>query len=118
MPPCYLPVIVSALVFPLALYQALHQDGPGWWLVAVSGALTVVGVIDMTQNKQALRRNYPLLAHFRYFFESIRPEIRQYFLEDDTVAAPFSRNQRSIVYQRAKRETDTRPFGTQFNVYR
>ena len=115
--PRYLPVIVAALVFPLALYQALQSDGPGWWLVAVSGALTVVGVVDLLQNKQALRRNYPLLAHFRYFFESIRPEIRQYFLEDDTVAAPFSRNQRSIVYQRAKRETDKRPFGTQLDVY-
>ena len=69
------------------------------------------------QTRQALRRNYPILAHFRYFFESIRPEIRQYFLEDDTDAKPFSRNQRSIVYQRAKVETDKRPFGTQLDVY-
>lgn len=115
--PRYLPLIVSALVFPLSAWQAWQGAGPGWWLVAVSGALTVVGVADLLQTKRALRRNYPLLAHFRYFFESIRPEIRQYFLEDDMHAQPFSRNQRSIVYQRAKRETDKRPFGTQLNVY-
>ncbi len=115
--PRYLPLILSAVVFPLSLWQAMRDDGPGWWLVAVSGALTFVGVADLLQTKRSLRRNYPILAHFRFFFESIRPEIRQYFLEDDTVAAPFSRNQRSIVYQRAKRETDKRPFGTQLDVY-
>jgi glutamate synthase domain-containing protein 2 len=115
--PRYLPLIVSAIVFPLSTIQSLRYEGPGWWLVAVSGALTVVGLVDLVQTKQALRRNYPILAHFRYFFESIRPEIRQYFLEDDTEAAPFSRNQRSIVYQRAKLATDKRPFGTQLDVY-
>ncbi|MFL6659318.1 MAG: FMN-binding glutamate synthase family protein [Massilia sp.] len=115
--PRYLPLIISGLILPLSIYQSLHGEGPGWWLVAVSGGLTVVGLVDLLQKRQALRRNYPILAHFRYFFESIRPEIRQYFLEDDTVAAPFSRNQRSIVYQRAKRETDKRPFGTQLDVY-
>jgi glutamate synthase domain-containing protein 2 len=115
--PRYLPLIIAGIILPLSLYQSLHGEGPGWWLVAVSGGLTVVGLVDLLQKRQALRRNYPILAHFRYFFESIRPEIRQYFLEDDTVAAPFSRNQRSIVYQRAKRETDKRPFGTQLDVY-
>jgi glutamate synthase domain-containing protein 2 len=88
-----------------------------WWPSVAAGALVLVGVSDMTQTRQALRRNYPLMAHFRYFFESIRPEIRQYFLEDDTVATPFSRSQRSLVYQRAKVQTDKRPFGTQLNVY-
>lgn len=115
--PRYLPLIISALVFPLSAWQAWQGAGPGWWLVAVSGALTVVGITDLLQTKRALRRNYPILAHFRFFFESIRPEIRQYFLESDQEAAPFSRNQRSIVYQRAKVETDKRPFGTQLDVY-
>ena len=115
--PRYLPLIVSALVFPLSAFWAWRGEGPGWWLAGVSGALTAVGVSDLLQTRRALRRNYPILAHFRFFFESIRPEMRQYFLEDDTVAAPFSRNQRSIVYQRAKRETDKRPFGTQLDVY-
>jgi len=115
--PRYLPLMISAVVFPLSLVQAVRGEGPGWWLVAISGGLSAVGVIDLLQKKRALRRNYPILAHFRFFFESIRPEIRQYFLEDDMEATPFSRNQRSIVYQRAKRETDKRPFGTQLNVY-
>ena len=115
--PRYLALIVPAIVLPLSLIQSARGEGPGWWLAVVSGALVVVGLVDLLQTKQALRRNYPVLAHFRYFFESIRPEIRQYFLEDDTIAAPFSRNQRSIVYQRAKRETDKRPFGTQLDVY-
>jgi glutamate synthase domain-containing protein 2 len=115
--PRYLPLIVSAVVFPLSAYQAYNGEGPGWWLVAVSGGLAFVGLVDLLQTRQALRRNYPILAHFRYFFESIRPEIRQYFLEDDMSAAPFSRNQRSIVYQRAKQDTDKRPFGTQLDVY-
>ena len=115
--PRYLPLIMSALVFPLSAYQAYQGQGPGWWLAAISGALTVVGVSDLLQTRRALRRNYPILAHFRYFLESIRPEIRQYFLEDDQEAAPFSRNQRSLVYQRAKQDSDKRPFGTQLNLY-
>jgi glutamate synthase domain-containing protein 2 len=116
LPARYLAFLIAGFVFLLALALAL-LGGEHWWLAVPSGALTLVGVIDLCQTRQALRRNYPILAHFRYFFESIRPEIRQYFLEDDTDAKPFSRNQRSIVYQRAKVETDKRPFGTQLDVY-
>jgi glutamate synthase domain-containing protein 2 len=77
-----------------------------------------VGIADvMRQKEHALLRNYPILAHFRYLFESVRPEIRQYFLEEDAAANPFSRNQRSLVYQRAKQAIDKRPFGTQMDVY-
>jgi glutamate synthase domain-containing protein 2 len=49
--------------------------------------------------------------------EYIRPEIRQYFIESDSEATPFSRAQRSLVYQRAKGEPDKRPFGTQLDVH-
>src|SRR5699024_2464429 len=51
------------------------------------------------------------------FFEFIRPEIRQYFFEDDTQKTPFSRADRTLVYQRAKQVVDVRPFGTQGDVY-
>jgi glutamate synthase domain-containing protein 2 len=113
----YLAFMISVFVFVLSLAIAMLLHGAGWWLVLISGALTVVGITDLRQTKRSLRRNYPILANFRFFFEMIRPEIRQYFLEDDTDAKPFSRNQRSIVYQRAKLETDKRPFGTQLDVY-
>ncbi|GGC79130.1 FMN-binding glutamate synthase family protein [Undibacterium terreum] len=112
----YLTLVLSAFVFLLSFFLALILD-KGWWLVLVSGALTVIGISDFRQTKRSILRNYPILANFRFFFEYIRPEIRQYFLEEDTAANPFSRNQRSIVYQRAKQELDKRPFGTQLDVY-
>jgi glutamate synthase domain-containing protein 2 len=112
----YLTFVICAFVFILSLGLALLLN-VGWWLVLLSGGLTSVGMSDLLQSKRAILRNYPILAHFRFFFESIRPEIRQYFLEDDTTPNPFSRNQRSIVYQRAKQQLDKRPFGTQLDVY-
>ena len=89
-----------------------------FWPFAVAfGLLTLVGVRDLVQTRHAINRNYPVIGHFRYLIEAIRPELRQYLFEDDTVATPFSRSQRSIVYQRAKGELDKRPFGTQLDVY-
>jgi len=88
-----------------------------WWPTAVFGGLALVGLIDFSQPRQAIRRNYPVLAHFRFFFEYIRPEIRQYFIEADSEELPFSRAQRSIIYQRSKQALDKRPFGTQLNLY-
>jgi glutamate synthase domain-containing protein 2 len=84
---------------------------------AAFGGLSIVGLIDVTQTRQAIRRNYPILSHFRFLFEEIRPEIRQYFVEGDTEEIPFSRQQRAIVYQRAKNAVDKRAFGTQIDVY-
>ena len=86
-------------------------------LVLVAGVLSAIGVWDLIQTKQAIRRNYPILAHLRFFLELIRPEIRQYFLESDQEKTPFSRAERSLVYQRAKNVIDKRPFGTQKDLY-
>jgi glutamate synthase domain-containing protein 2 len=105
-----------AIATPPLLY-AWHADLlSGWWALA-TGALTAVGIADLLQTRRAVLRNYPILGHIRYLFETIRPEIRQYLLESDTDAVPFSRQQRAIVYQRAKQELDKRPFGTQLDVY-
>ncbi|NBX54032.1 MAG: FMN-binding glutamate synthase family protein [Betaproteobacteria bacterium] len=82
----------------------------------VFGGLTAVGVRDLQQRHHSILRNYPIIGHMRFMLEYIRPEIRQYFLESETDAAPFSRAQRSLVYARAKGEPDKRPFGTQLNV--
>ncbi len=83
----------------------------------VFGFLTIWGLRDLFQSRHAILRNYPLAAQLRFLFEEIRPEMRQYFFEDDKDGMPFSRDQRAIVYQRAKRQMDQRPFGTQYDVY-
>lgn len=88
-----------------------------WIGVALFGVLVVMGVQDVTQTRHAVLRNYPVLGRLRYFIEAIRPEIRQYLIEGDDEELPFSREQREIVYQRAKNVEDKRPFGTKKRVY-
>ena len=80
-------------------------------------ALVATGVYDLCQTRRSILRNYPIIGHLRFTMEFIRPEIRQYFIESDTEANPFSRAQRSLVYQRAKGDPDKRPFGTQLDVH-
>ena len=79
--------------------------------------LVYMGIVDMVQKKQSIRRNFPLFGRLRYVFEDLRPKIQQYFVESDTDGAPINRNDRSVIYQRAKKQIDTTPFGTQLNVY-
>jgi glutamate synthase domain-containing protein 2 len=104
--------LAGALFFTLlGLIAALFDVR---WLILASAAalLSAVGLHDVWQTRHAILRNYPIFAHFRFFFETIRPEIRQYLLEGDHDAVPFSRAQRALVYQRAKNVEDRRPFGT------
>ncbi len=89
----------------------------GGWLLAICAALVVLGVMDLRQTRRSILRNYPVVGHLRFLLEYIRPEMRQYFLESDTEATPFSRSQRALVYQRAKGDSDKRPFGTQLDVH-
>ena len=79
--------------------------------------LVGLGWRDVRQRRHSVLRNYPVIGHLRFLLEFIRPEIRQYFIESDHEAAPFSRQQRSLVYQRAKGAADKRPFGTQLDVH-
>jgi glutamate synthase domain-containing protein 2 len=88
----------------------------GWLALLICAALVGVGVHDLRQTRHAILRNYPVIGHLRFLFEFIRPEIRQYFIESDSEAAPFSRAQRSLVYQRAKGQPDNQPFGTHLDV--
>jgi len=85
--------------------------------LALFGGLSALGLRDLVQTRHAVLRNYPISAHLRFILESIRPEMRQYFFEGEKDGAPFSRDKRAIVYQRAKSVLDKRPFGTQYNVY-
>ena len=111
-------LVYAGCLVMTVLSLALAWRWPGWgWAAAVSGALSVLGTLDLLQRRATLRRNYPILAHFRYGFESIRPEIRQYFIEDDLAEVPFSREQRALIYQRAKGEMDVVPFGSTHDPY-
>lgn len=87
------------------------------FLFLIVGPLIVIGIQDVMQDKQSIRKNFPVLGRLRYVFEDLRPKIQQYFVESDTDGAPINRNERSVIYQRAKKQTDTVPFGTQMNVY-
>jgi glutamate synthase domain-containing protein 2 len=104
---------VAGLVASIAWWRT---SGGGEWLVVAFVVLVLIGVSDLLQQRHAILRNYPVIGHMRFFFEYVRPELRQYFIESDTEAAPFSRAQRSLVYQRAKMAPDNRPFGTQLDV--
>ena len=88
-----------------------------WVLSAVLWLLAAQGLRDYLQSQHAVIANYPLLGHLRFFFESVRPELRQYFWESDSDALPYSRNQRAMVYQRAKQQVAVRPFGSTENMY-
>jgi glutamate synthase domain-containing protein 2 len=88
-----------------------------YFLSLVCVGLVVVGLRDLLQTEHSILRNYPISAHLRFLLEKIRPELRQYFFEDDKDGRPFSRDKRAIVYQRAKLDVDKRPFGTEYDVY-
>ncbi len=100
------------------LSLAFLPDWPGLWpAAALASALTLVGLNDLRQTRHAVRRNYPVLGNIRYLVEALRPEIRQYLLEGDNDALPFSRARRSLVYARAKDESSDKAFGTLLDVY-
>jgi hypothetical protein len=101
-----LATAVLAVLWPVTL-----------WSLVVFAPLLALGYQDYFQTRQTIRRNFPLLGRFRYLFEAIRPEINQYFVESNTDGRPFSRDERSVVYQRAKSALDTMPFGTRMDVY-
>ncbi len=110
--------IVTALLL-VALVVMAAQVRPGsWWAIVVVGPFVLLGTYDMIQHKHAVLRNFPVIGHGRYLLEMVRPEMHQYFIETDTGGKPFSRELRSLAYQRAKHVRDTLPFGTRRDVNR
>ena len=90
---------------------------PALWFLILLVPIILVGINDMIQPHQTIRRNFPVLGRMRYWMEMLRPKIYQYFIESDTDGTPYSRLNRNVIYQRAKKVNDTTPFGTQLNVY-
>ncbi|ABI55590.1 FMN-binding glutamate synthase family protein [Alkalilimnicola ehrlichii MLHE-1] len=112
----YVPYLICIAAFVISLL-CLQVSATWGWGVALFGGLSLLGTWDLLQPRRTISRNYPVIAHLRYCLEGIGPEIRQYFIESDTDERPFSREQRSVVYQRAKNQLDKRPFGSLLNLY-
>ncbi len=114
---CLTGAFLAVLGFGWGL--AWHPEHAGVLVVGLTlaVALTLLGLHDLFNTRHAILRSYPIAAHLRFLLEDIRPEIRQYFFEDEKHGTPFSRDQRAVVYQRAKMVLDKRPFGTQYDVY-
>ena len=113
----FIPMALSGLA--VALFGLIFAlQGVAWAavLALLAAGLLALGLRDLLQTRHAVLRNYPILGHVRYFFEMIRPEIRQYLLESDEEEVPFSRETRAIVYQRSKNVEDKRAFGTKKRV--
>ena len=109
---------VLAVMAVAAVAAAATFTPAALWTLVVLGPLLLVGLYDSLQREHTILRNFPIIGHVRYLFEALRPEIQQYFIESNTDAFPIAREFRNIVYQRAKGELETQPFGTQRDVYR
>jgi len=116
--------MVRKLFFAVSLFSILaimvlaQFWDTAWWLLVIILPFVGLGLYDMLQTRSTIPRIYPVIGRLRYLFESIRPEIQQYFVESDIDGIPVNREFRSMIYQRAKGVRDTRPFGTLFDVYR
>ncbi len=110
-------VSFSIISLLLVVFVASFFWPPLWWSLLLLIPLLLMGYYDYFQKSNTIRRNYPLLGRGRFLMEELRPKIYQYFIESDTNGKPVSRIFREVIYQRSKKELDTQPFGTQFDVY-
>lgn len=100
-----LPESITALItFMAALFIFLIG------LAAI--VIVALFVMDITQTKQAIRHNYPVIGRLRYFFEYLGVFFRQYFFAMEREEMPFNRAQRSWVYRASKNVENIIPFGS------
>jgi glutamate synthase domain-containing protein 2 len=98
-------VIIGITIWPFA------------FMIILFASLVLLGLHDLFQTKHTILRNFPVIGHMRYLLEMIGPELHQYFVESDTDGKPINKNHRSYIYQRAKEQNQTHPFGTDLDVY-
>lgn len=114
----FIPLIAVIVANATLLTLYVTGEMAAFWPIALSGFLLAIGLWDLIQRDHTLRRTYPLSAHFRWFFEWLRPYMRAYLLDSDIEGRPFSHRQRALVYRRAKGEEGVNAFGTQLDVER
>jgi len=89
---------------------------PAPYILIIVIPYILLGIYDAFISTHNVLRLYPVVGHFRYMFEFIRPEIQQYFVATNLSGRPYNRELRSLVYQRSKNVVDTLPFGTQHDI--
>lgn len=105
--------VITAGIVALGVYYSPNF----YYLFLLFGPLILLGIRDVLQNDHAIRKNFPVVGNLRYFFESISPEIQQYFVERRTDGRPISKTKRAVIYQRSKNVGSTHPFGTEEDIY-
>ena len=96
--------LITSLEFFVAAFILVLGSVVLWAIVAY--------ILDVTQTRHAIRRNYPVIGRFRYFFEHLGEFFRQYFFAMDREELPFNRAERSWVYRAAKDVNNTVAFGS------
>ena len=98
--------------------ETLVAEYPVATTIAVIGViLCLIALRDILQRRHAITHNFPIVGHLRYFFETIGPELRQYFFANDLEEKPFNRAERRWVYATSKKENNTFGFGTSELIY-
>ena len=110
-------IIFTTLVLFLGVLSIFIYPAATWFFGLLLPFI-LLGIYDISQKRHTLWRNFPIFGHTRWLMEDMRPMVQQYFVEPDLDGAPINRVFRSVVYQRSKKQVDTVPYGTKFNVYR
>ena len=110
-------ILLSLGILTLLSAAGAHWGQINWIWSGFFLLLIAVALFDVVQKRHTILRNFPVLGHLRFLLEMIRPEIQQYFVENDTDGNPIPRIYRSVVYQQSKAELETVPFGSELDLY-
>ena len=111
------PFIIIALLTVVFFVLGLTITPHFHWPLILFGPLFVLGLWDLAQQEHSLMRLYPVSAHFRWFFEWLRPYFREYLLDSDQQGRPYTHDQRALIYKRSKNIESVQPFGTKLDLY-
>src|SRR5258708_12695413 len=85
-----------AIIAAIAVWTYFWVDAAFFYILVLP--FIYMGIVDMIQVRQSIKRNFPLFGRLRYVFEDLRPKIQHYFVETATDVPPTTRNKRPLIY--------------------